>query len=363
MLRIRDSISIAACVLLLAIFGLLSWGTASTKSATCDEPLHATAGYLHVFHHDFRIDPEDPPLWEYWAMLPHRAGDLRPDFDDPDWQLSLSTEGRKNWFCARTLYRTPGIDGEAFIERSRLLMLGLGVVLGALVVWWAWDLGGAGAAVLAAIFFSLDPGFLGHSPLVKNDVALSLLLVALMMAMWRMGRRATVWNIASVALICGAALAVKFSAVIFPMLIAVTALARAMLGESWPFLGRQLQSRQIRIAAAGALLVVVAMVSWVIIWASYGFRFDPTPDPALHLNLDLPTGNAARNLFFIREWRYPTDDELAGLPRPPLARAVAWASGHRLLPEAWMYGFLYTYQSALARPAFLCGETSDTGWW
>ena len=41
-----------------------------------DEPLHAIAGWLQIHEKDFRVDPEDPPLWKYWAALPTRRSDV-----------------------------------------------------------------------------------------------------------------------------------------------------------------------------------------------------------------------------------------------------------------------------------------------
>src|SRR5207249_1286541 len=36
---------------------------------------------------------------------------------------------------------------------------------------------------------------------------------------------------------------------------------------------------------------------------------------------------------------------------------------HHLLPQVWLYGLLYTYQSTLIRSSFLIGQYSLTGWW
>ena len=35
----------------------------------------------------------------------------------------------------------------------------------------------------------------------------------------------------------------------------------------------------------------------------------------------------------------------------------------RVLPQAWLHGLLYTYQSSLVRPSYLLGQYSNTGWW
>ena len=66
-------------------------------------------------------------------------------------------------FVRPTLYQSPGVDPEGFVGRSRAMMTLLGVVLAALVAWWAWDLGGRWAALIAAGLYCLDPNFLGHA--------------------------------------------------------------------------------------------------------------------------------------------------------------------------------------------------------
>jgi len=59
------------CAAALLVFALLGWSAAQTKSPTFDEPLHAVAGWMHLHESNFVIDPEDPPLFKYWASLPN----------------------------------------------------------------------------------------------------------------------------------------------------------------------------------------------------------------------------------------------------------------------------------------------------
>ncbi|MEA2710151.1 MAG: hypothetical protein QOF78_2752, partial [Phycisphaerales bacterium] len=60
-----------ACSLLLALFGAVAFAAARGKSATYDEPLHVLAAWEQWHRGDFRLDPENPPLWKYWAALPN----------------------------------------------------------------------------------------------------------------------------------------------------------------------------------------------------------------------------------------------------------------------------------------------------
>src|SRR5262249_19021405 len=83
--------AVLACTAMLTAFAARSWLAVGTKPPTTDEPLHATGAFLHVFCRDFRVNPEDPPLWNYWAMLASRRGDLKFDFGDPMWASCLKT--------------------------------------------------------------------------------------------------------------------------------------------------------------------------------------------------------------------------------------------------------------------------------
>src|SRR2546423_1315200 len=83
--RYGDRLAIAACSLLLVLFMTLSYSAVLTKSATYDEPMHALAAWAHVHLGDFRINFEDPPLWQYWATLPNGSNAIRFDQTDLIW--------------------------------------------------------------------------------------------------------------------------------------------------------------------------------------------------------------------------------------------------------------------------------------
>ena len=59
---------------LLVIFILVSVSSSVQKSPTIDEPMHLFAGYSYLKWHDFRANPEHPPLAKMVASrTPGRA--------------------------------------------------------------------------------------------------------------------------------------------------------------------------------------------------------------------------------------------------------------------------------------------------
>src|SRR5438105_3289528 len=118
------------CLALLAAFYLLSWLAIQTKSITTDEPLHALGGYLRLKYADFRVNPEDPPLFAYFAMLPHPGRELNVNFDSPVWRQITEDQFQDKIFGIETFYGTAGNDADRFIGPSRDAMAVGGAVDG-----------------------------------------------------------------------------------------------------------------------------------------------------------------------------------------------------------------------------------------
>src|SRR5437762_3176928 len=69
---VQTSTRTMALVLLtfVAVFVALEVFSYTQKSATWDEPIHLTDGYVALARHDYRVDPEHPPFLRMWAALP-----------------------------------------------------------------------------------------------------------------------------------------------------------------------------------------------------------------------------------------------------------------------------------------------------
>jgi hypothetical protein len=348
--------------LLLIAFAAMAWIGVRERSATYDEPMHTLAAWTALHDHDFRSDPEDPALWMYWAALPNGRQALVPHFEDPNWTvLFQKTDERWHWF-RRVLYFTPGNDADRFINRERAMMIVVGAGLGALVAAWGWQLGGAMAAIVAVFLFTLDPNFLAHTAIVKNDVPLTLAMAAMAYATWRAGRRLTAWTAGLVPLTAALGPAVKFSGTFFLPLLGVLLAARVIAGGPWICFGREMRRIWSRALVAIALLALSALITWAGLWATYQFRYLPTSDPRLHFDVNsLVEGTAFNEIQQTHPQVNPTIDEYHAWKPGAFVNAILFADRRHLLPQSWLYGLLYTYRSALVRPAYLCGEKSFIG--
>ena len=97
--------------------------------------------YMRFFYNDFRLNCEDPPLFGYWAMLPHNAHTLKLDMTLPQWQQIPEFIHLQWIWCVMMLaYRMPPNDPDAFINASRADDARAG----------RWTRGGAGGVVMEA---------------------------------------------------------------------------------------------------------------------------------------------------------------------------------------------------------------------
>ena len=157
---------IIALTLFAAIYLALAVGSYTRESATWDEPQHLTAGYAALTRRDYRIDTEHPPLARMWAAVPLALSTgIRFDETSPHWQ-----NGPQWFFCHQFLYKDNNADW--MLYRARFMVALLGVLLGALLFFWARELCGFWPATAALALYCFEPNLLAHTRLVTTDFAL-----------------------------------------------------------------------------------------------------------------------------------------------------------------------------------------------
>jgi tetratricopeptide (TPR) repeat protein len=319
--------AVVALSLFATAFIVLAISGYSDASASWDEPMHLSAGYVALEQGDFRVDPSHPPLLRMWAALPARAlGPLRIDTGAIDRSTPATWLEAVYRFSHSVMYVEN--DADRILFPGRLMIVFLGALLGAMVYVWAREWLGALPAAAALVLFLLEPNLMANASVVTTDLGVTTFMFGAVYFLWRTCRRPGWANVAAVTLCCAAALVSKFSAVILgPIVLALLGIAVA----------RRAVTARMAIAVAG----VVALFSFASIWAIHGFRYLPSASPS---------------------WQF--DFRAAGYPADGAAAAVAeWADRHRLLPNAYAQGFLYAQSSSGQLSAFFAGNYSANGWW
>ena len=299
-----------------------------------------------------------PSVWRtdrmrFGPIFPARSGRKIPREHNEGWKWALPA-----------LYASAGNDPDGFIRRARLTMLALGVGLGLLIAAFAWRLAGPFAALVATSLYCLDPNFIAHAPLVKNDVAFALAFLGLVAAIWSAGEKFSWWKLLSIGVLCGIAATVKYSALLILPIGIVLLLCRAWMRQPWRVLAREFHSKWGRAIAAVGAIFVIGGIACAFIWAVYTFRFSPTADPSVRLNteemIDLAQRAEFRRSVSAAD---PSPSQLAQMPVPPLLRVLSLTEHHHLLPQSFIYGIFFTYQASLLRNNFLLGQVSIFGHW
>ena len=318
---------------LLALFGVSAALSARLDAVTFDETAHLPAGLSYLQRGEFRMNPEHPPLAKAWAALPLALfGPPLADYRSAAWQ-----SGDAWRFGYETLYGPLGSperrDPRAVALAARAMMIVPALGLGLLVFVWSREIWGAGGGLLSLAFFALSPTMLAHARLVTTDLPVALGFVATVWCFSRALQRPSVpWTVAA-GLALGAALLVKFTAVLLPPI-----LAGAILVER----ARRRRSGERPLAPLHAVgtWVAVCLLAWGCVWVGYGLRVGAPEIP----------------------------ERATERPAPPssgraLEATVGFATRAHLLPEAWLKGMSLAARDATYRLGYLDGETSVVGWW
>src|SRR5262245_6939364 len=184
------------------------------ESATYDEPVHVTNGYFSLALGDYRVDPEHPPFLRMWSALPPltlsevKADPRAVDSVTPtEWAFGGLFD-----YAHRFMYVDN--DADRLLYRGRLMVVLLGVVLGAVLYWWAFEWFGWMTAVVALALYTLEPNLASHARLVTTDFGVTCFIFAAVFFLWRTVERWSLVNVAALAACTALAVISKFSGLI-----------------------------------------------------------------------------------------------------------------------------------------------------
>lgn len=255
------AISYLAIALLLLLYALLALGSRA-NSFTSDEPAHIATGYSILARGPaaFWLIPRygHPPLLNSLeAALLYLA-----DPHIPLEQLDGWGSGTLNYFRAFEEYMRP-------VERteltSRLPVMFLTVLLGALVFRWGRDLWGAKAGLLALVALALDPLLLAHGRFATTDAGVVLLGTAALYLTWRWLERPRWLTTAGIGLLLGLAMLAKMSGLFWTAAVGLIVLAKLLRK------GATARRRATTLAQG----IGMGALGFLVLWAGHAFTWGP----------------------------------------------------------------------------------------
>jgi len=249
-----------AAAVVLALFWVLMLASVRNKSLTCDEIVHATAGYTYWQFNDYRLNPENGNLPQRVMALPLLLTHQRfPTLESEDWQSS------DEWAMGDQWFHHLGNDVGALLFNGRAAMGLLAVALGALVWVWARRLFGPRGGMLALLLFVLNPTVLANGPLMTSDLAAALFFLASVGSLWRVLQRITIGRVLLSGLCVGGLFVSKMSALLIVPMALVLVAVRLIDGRPLPVaLGPSRE--ELRRSRQALIFVAVGVVHVLVVW-------------------------------------------------------------------------------------------------
>jgi 4-amino-4-deoxy-L-arabinose transferase-like glycosyltransferase len=293
-------------------------------SPTIDEPAHIGAAVSMLEAHKLIAPGSHPPLARLVAAIPLWLDGAR--LPQCRGQTAIGTEDLGYDLGTRVLAQGPK-PYSTLLTHTRLAML-IFPCIALLYVYLFGDwISGPAVAVMAVIFLTFDPTFLGQAFWIGNDMAGCAGYLAAVYHGLRWTKN-TSWKFASIAGIAlGLAISAKFSC----LLAIPTILILALINRP-----------NLRRFAAQSILV--AFIAFLVLWATYFFNIGSLSDQA---GLTGTAGNAASAAMRQQWQRVPHFIQVAIIPMPSFFLALARLALH----------------NRFGHGAFLNGQVSAHGWW
>jgi hypothetical protein len=207
---------------MLCYFAVNALIAARNHTPTVDEFVDIPIGLYHLKTRQFDIDRGNPPLVKMLAAVPLLFTDARLDLE-ARWRGN--GDGWWPWvFGTKFMHDNAAAYLDLFFV-GRIVIIGLGTLLGLGVFFWARRLFRVPVALGALLLYSTCPTVLGHVSLATLDVGVTTFLFGGFFSLFHLARtKSWTWAAASGTLF-GLALAAKFTTLFFlpliPLLLAV----------------------------------------------------------------------------------------------------------------------------------------------
>src|SRR5271170_3596949 len=246
-----------AFVLLIVACGVArSWWATALDGFTLDEAYHIAAGASYLRFHDFRVNPEHPPLVKLIAgsAAPPSILHLSPP-------PHLEGKDQEREYAENAVYINSNV--QQIQRRARIAMYAFHSILLVILALLLGRLFSPAIALVTLGILLLDPTIAAHMPVVMTDLPLALLgtiSVAIAALLLRDGR----WFDALwLGLSCGLLLTTKHSAPLIALPIAVGCVLYLIYCAA----------KHLPWKRTATLLAASAILAGTVLWGIYGFRY------------------------------------------------------------------------------------------
>jgi tetratricopeptide (TPR) repeat protein len=309
----RRNVFVWLALFLVVLAILRSAISTSMDGFTIDEAYHIAAGVSYVKYHDFRINPEHPPLVKLWVGIVMHATGFRLDslrrFNDKP--------GERD-FANLAVFRQN--DPDSVQRRARVAMYGLNGLLLLALAFALERVFNAGVSLGTLLFLAIDPTVAAHLPVVMTDLPVALLSATAVVLGARAFREWRWPYLALCSAFLGLALTAKHSA-------PVTVLGVALIGAVLAIAQRLESPTQAR-WLKGVKLCAVLGGAMVVLWASYLFRYSESPSG-------------------LESFNRPLVEKINDVASPRYHAVLTVMAATYAVPRAYLWGFADTIHAGM----------------
>jgi hypothetical protein len=282
---------------ILAIMLALSISVALGDAAIMDEVAHIPSGYSYIRYHDYRLNPEHPPLLKDLAGIPLQFLKLNFPTQDKLW----TTDANGQWEAGWKFMYLPGNNTEALIFWSRVPIILLSLILGFVIFKWSKELFGAKAGLLALALYAFDPNILGHNHYVTTDLGIAAFSVFAFYTFIRYLQKPGWKTILLAGIFLGLAALAKFSSVLLFPIFGLTLILYAIFRKekiNFSFLGsgkiKKFWLQKLYFYIASFILILI--IHGLLIGIVYELNIFRMPTEKVHQLIDTQLYGGAQNL-------------------------------------------------------------------
>jgi hypothetical protein len=301
-----------AFVLLLIACGVArSWWATALDGFTIDEAYHIAAGANYLRFHDFRVNPEHPPLVKLIAGAAASPSILHLS---PPPHLEGKEQERE--YAETAVYINS--DARLIQRRARITMFAFHSILFAILALLLRRLFNPAVALATLGILLLDPTVAAHMPVVMTDLPLALfgvISVALAVLVLREGRWSdSLW----LGLSSGLLLVTKHSAVLIALPIIGGCITHLIYHAA----------KRLPWKRTATLLALSATLAGIVVWGAYGFRYTES-------------GTAAQ------QFNRPLELKISDLESLHFRTALTFLSRFHLAPRPYIWGLADTLRAGI----------------
>lgn len=252
---------------LLGLMFLLAIGSMWNDSAIRDEMPHIVAGYSYLTMHDYRINPEHPPLIKQLCATPL----LFLDVNFPVYYKAWKDNVNDQWDLGDTFLYKSGNDADKMLFWGRIPVVILMILTGLVIYRWSGELFSSKiAGLISLILFALSPNIIAHGRFITTDMGITAFSVFALYSWWKFLKKPT-WKTFGIASILQALMHLaKFSSPIFLPIIGIMSLVALFSAKpEWTFWKR------LRIFVGGTVLATI--IAFAIVGTWYQFTMYKMP--------------------------------------------------------------------------------------